>query len=124
MLRSAAVVFLFVATAIPSHAFIAQNSLVVEPIGEGKFEVPYRGLSGTPDFWCAAGDYVVRGLNLPPTTRIYRTSSSPRRSGQGVSFSLSEKGAKTTGLLFYIGGRGLTAGHARHLCEAKQLSRE
>ena len=124
MLSSAAAAVLFLATAVPSHAFIAQNNLVVDPMGAGEFEVPYRGLSGTSDFWCAAGDYVVRGLNLPPRTRIYRTSSPPRRSGQGVSFSLSATAAKKTGLLFYIGGRGLTAAHARHLCNAKKLSRD
>ena len=121
MLRSAAAAFLFLATAVPSHAFMAKNDLVVVALGNDTFEVPYRGLSGVSDFWCAAGDYVVRELNLPPATRIYRTSSPPRRAGQGVSFSLSEIGAKKTGLVLHSGGRGLTAAHARHLCDVKEL---
>ena len=64
MLRSAAAAFLFLATAVPSHAFMAKNDLVVVALGADTFEVPYRGLSGASDFWCAAGDYVVRELNL------------------------------------------------------------
>ena len=121
MLRSAAAAFLFLATAVPSHAFMAKNDLVVVPLGNGAFEVPYRGLSGTSDFWCAAGDYVVRELNLSPQTRVYRTSSPPRRAGQGVSFSLSANDAKRSGLVLHDGGRGLTAAHARQLCDVKEL---
>ena len=119
MLRSAAAAILFLATAVPSHAFVAKNDLVVVSVGTGSFEVPYRGLSGTSDFWCAAGDYVVRELNLPPTTRIYRTSSPPRRAGQGIAFSLSGRDAKRSGLVLHSGGRGLTAAHARQLCDVK-----
>ena len=121
MLRSAATAFLFLLTAVPSHAFMAKNDLVVVPLGADSFEVPYRGLSGASDFWCAAGDYVVRDLHLPPTTRIYRTSSPPRRAGQGIAFSLSGRDAKKSGLVFHSGGSGLTAAHARQLCDVREF---
>ena len=108
---------LIMACATPASAFIAENSLIVRSTGGGTFEVPYRGLSGPRDFWCAAGDYVIRELGLPPNTRVYRTSSPPRRAGQGMTFSLSAANAKKTGLVLLSRGRGVTAGHARHLCE-------
>ena len=101
-------------TAAP--AWIAHNGLVVRP-APGGFEVPYRGLSGARDFWCAAGDYVVEELRLPPDTLIYRTSSPPRRSGQGMTFSLSSEGAKKPGLLLLSGRRGVSAALARGLCQ-------
>lgn len=101
-------------TAAP--AWIAQNGLVVEPTGGSDFSVPYRGKSGVRDFWCAAGDYVIRELGQPPGTRIYRTSSPPRRSGQGIRFSLSSEGAKRPGLFLFSGGRSVSAGHAQGFC--------
>ncbi len=103
-------------------AWIAENGLVVER-SAGGFTVPYRGLSGARDFWCAAGDYVVRSLGLPPDTKIYRTSSPPRRSGQGISFSLSPENAKRPGIILFSGERGVTAAHARGFCNILRLER-
>ena len=98
-----------------ASAWLAQNGLIVEK-SPGGFTVPYRGLSGARDFWCAAGDYVVRELHLPPDTLIFRTSSPPRRSGQGISFSLSPEDAKKPGLLLLSGERGISAALAREFC--------
>ncbi len=119
--RTACLVALGVSIATQASAFIAENKLVVRATGAQSFEVPYRGLSGVSDFWCAAGDYVIRELRLPGTTKIYRTSSPPRRSGQGITFSLSAEGAKKTGLVRLDSGRGVTASHARHLCQQRFL---
>lgn len=121
MFRPILAAALFLAAALPAQGFIARNGLVVEPRPDGNFDVPYRGLSGASDFWCAAGDYVVRDLNLSPETRIFRLSSPPRRSGQGVTFSLSSEGAAKTGLVLLGGGRSISASHARALCDAKML---
>ena len=114
--------FAVLITALPASAFRAQNEMLVEPRGEIGFHVTYRGgRSGAPDFWCAAGDYVVRKLNKSPTTRIYRTTSVPRRPGQGLDFSLSPEGAKPSGLLVLFGSnRFVTAGSARALCNVKK----
>ncbi|NNE87094.1 MAG: hypothetical protein HKN27_03380 [Silicimonas sp.] len=102
--------------ATPASAFLSQNDLIVRSTGGDTFEVPYRGLSGASDFWCAAGDYVIRELNLPVTTKIYRTSSPPRRAGKGVTFSLSSENAKRTGLFILGNPRGVSASFARSLC--------
>lgn len=104
-------------------AWIADNGLVVEK-SAGGFTVPYRGLSGPRDFWCAAGDYVVEALGLPPDTKIYRTSSPPRRSGQGISFSLSPENAKKPGIVLFSGERGVSAAHARAFCNILRIERE
>ena len=108
------IVAIFVAS--QANAFLAENDLIVKATGTETFEVPYRGLSGPSDFWCAAGDYVIRDLKRPVDTLIYRTSSPPRRAGTGMSFSLRADGAKKTGLVLLSRGRGVTASHARQLC--------
>ena len=108
---------IFALTPTMAPAWIAQNGLIVEERAGG-FHVPYRGLSGARDFWCAAGDYVIRELNLPPDTLIYRTSSPPRRSGDGIRFSLRPEGAKKPGLLLLSGKRGVSAALAREFCQA------
>lgn len=100
-----------------AQAWIAGNGLIVEPTGQGSFHIPWRGLSGTRDFWCAAGDYVERGLGLRGTTRIYRTSRVPRRAGEGIDFSLSPEGARATGLVTLSRERGVRAAHAALLCD-------
>lgn len=109
----AALILLGLPTSAP--AWMAQNDLIVEP-SPGGFTVPYRGLSGARDFWCAAGDYVIRELDLSPDTLIFRTSSPPRRSGQGISFSLSPESAKKPGLFLLSGRRGVSASLAREFC--------
>ena len=103
-----------------AQAYLATNDLKVVATGPQAFHVPYRGQSGAPAFWCAAGDYVVRKLGLSHATRIYRTSSGPRQGGNGIDFSLSSQGAKSSGLLVISRDKGISAGHARALCEARR----
>ena len=121
MRRQLAALFVSVTAAFPAQAFLASNDLKVEPAAGGAFHVPYPGLSGARDFWCAAGDYVVRELGLPPDTRIYRTSSPPRRAGEGITFSLSPENARRPGLVHFGPGMGLTAAHARQFCETDRF---
>lgn len=121
MRRSVACLAALLMLGTPAHAFLAENGLVVEPAPDGAFEVPYRGLSGASDFWCAAGDYVIRELGRRPDTRIYRLTSPPRRSGQGITFSLASEGARRTGLLTFGDRRSVSASHARSLCDLPRL---
>ncbi len=109
-----------VLAALPAHAFIASNGLVVEPEGPTSFHVPYRGESGAPAFWCAAGEYAWRRLDASAGARIWRLSEPPRRSGEGLRFSLSPEGhASRTGLAKLDGDDGsLSVAHARFLCDA------
>jgi len=121
MIRNVLLALSLIGTSTGAQAFIASNGLLVEDAAGGDFRVPYRGLSGAADFWCAAGDYVVRDLGLSPDTRIFRTSSPPRRGGDGMTFSLSSANAKKSGLGLFSDSRGLTAAHARQLCEERLL---
>ena len=118
MLRSILLSAAIVLTSIPgtASAWIADNGLIVQATGDTTFEVPYRGLSGPQDFWCAAGNYVRDELGMSGNTRVYRTTSVPRRSGQGMSFSLSPDGAQPSGLAVLGRHRGISAAHAHALC--------
>lgn len=106
-------------SAAPAAAFTAQNGLVVRPEGPDAFYIPWRGKAGAAEFWCAAGDYAVRGLRLPVTTMVFRASEPPRRSGEGVRFTLrAEQAVTSSGLAFHWPrGGGVTAGAAQALCE-------
>jgi len=116
------VLILALAAAAPASAFTAQNGLVVEPKGDG-FTVPWRGLSGPSDFWCAAGDYAIRALRINPTEIVYRASPTKRKSGDAVTFTLDPaKAVEKTGLLILgAKGGGITAGHAQSLCDNRRF---
>ena len=101
---------------LPAEAWINQSGMIVTPTGPATFEVPWRGRSSVRSFWCAAGEYVERRLNLPGNTRIYRTSSVPRHAGQSMRFSLSPSNAQPTGLAVIGSPAGLSAAHARTFC--------
>ena len=118
------VLVLALALAAPAHAFIAQNGLVVTPQADG-FSVPWRGLSGPRDFWCAAGDYAIRSLHLNPTDIVYRATPAKRGAGEAVGFTLDPaQSVEKTGLLILgATGGGITAGHAQALCESRRLRR-
>lgn len=105
--------------ATPAGAFTARNGLIVRPEGPDAFHIDWRGKGGATDFWCAAGEYAVRALHLPVTTTIWRASEPPRRSGEGVRFTLSaDQAAGASGLaLHWPKGAGVTAGHAQSFCE-------
>lgn len=119
-------VFVFALTlSSPAFGFTAQNGLIVEPGGAHNFTVPLRGKSGVTDFWCAAGDYAVRGLRLNPTVKLYRLSEPPRRAGEPMTFTfLPDQAASTSGLTkIFNSDAGLTAGHAQSLCEIRRNRR-
>lgn len=103
--------------AFPAQAFIAQNDMRVQPEGPRSFAVPYRGgMSASSDYWCAAGDFVIRGLRQNPSTRIYRLTPPPVRKA-GVSFSLDSAGAVASGMtVFGAKDIGIAASMAQQYC--------
>ena len=103
--------------AMPVQAFVASNGLLVQRVNETDFFVPFRGRTGATSFWCAAGDFVVRSLNLPGGTRVFRLSPPPRRAGDGILFSLSAEGAQDRGVQVW-GSRdaGMSASLAQTYC--------
>jgi hypothetical protein len=110
------------AAASPASAFIAINGLPVQPTGGESFYVPLVSLTSDQAFWCAAGDFVKRGLGLPGRTPIYRLSPPPRKAGKGIEFSLNPAGAaaKTGVTIFSNSGpkNSVSASIAYQLCES------
>lgn len=88
MKRVLAALALIAASAAPAFAFRAVNGLEVKPAGDSAFLVDFGDTRHKTDYICAAADYVSRGLGMSSTTRIYRQSPAPRKSGQGITFTL------------------------------------
>lgn len=98
-------------------SFTAPNGLTVMQTGAETFSVPYQSQSGPAAFWCAAGAHVVHDLGKAPSTRIWRASALPRRSGQGMDFALTPVAGAKTGLVLLGSDDGsLSALHALTLC--------
>jgi hypothetical protein len=77
---------------MPPDAYRAVNGVWVFPESPDRFYIPWQG-DGRTAFFCAAGDYVKRRLRASGSTPIYRLSEPPRRSGEGLRFSLDPVGA-------------------------------
>lgn len=104
--------------------YAAWNTMRVraDPERAGRFVVLRRALAGPADYWCAAGDYAVRRLDVPVTGRVYVVGrvtggvlftvvasddvAGGRRPGEGGKFGLS---LTETGF-------NLRAAHARLYC--------
>ena len=117
--RSLAVVALSLgASGADASSFRAINGFAVEAVSATAFHVPYSRDSEARQFWCAAADYAEKRLRLPPATRIYRASEPPRRSGEGITFTLDpEKAASSTGTLKFGGPKAAyRLSHARLFC--------
>jgi hypothetical protein len=92
------------------------------------FEVLQYPRAWNTDYWCAAGDFVFRGLDLPPTTRIYLVRGpGPSRVHPGrksaiftmaPDAALAELGSQDQGYSLSItkAGYNLTAAHGRMKC--------
>ncbi len=110
-------------SAVPAAAFVAINGLRVEQTGPDSFYVPFGLLSADTAFWCAAGDYVKRGLGLPGRTPIYRMTEPPRKARSGLAFSLNPEGAATRTGVTIFGNSGpknsVSATIAWNLCESR-----
>ena len=105
-----------VALASPAAAFRASNGFSVTATGAQEFVVDFRITRNETAYWCAAGQFVTRGLGLPAKTRIYRASPKPRGAGQGITFTLDPAAAAPGGGISAVsaGGDGsVSAGHAR-----------
>lgn len=103
--------------AVPAAAFTARNGMEVEPLGAGSFRVAFPSPDAETQYLCAAGDYVIRALGMPASTRIFRESPPPRRQGEGIAFTLDPAHKVKMGLFSSFGtGKtdgGIAAGVAR-----------
>ena len=62
------------AVPVAAQEFRASNHMTVTPLSDGSFEVSGRAELWARDFWCAAGEYGRRVLDLPVTARIAVTA--------------------------------------------------
>lgn len=84
---------------MPADAYRAVNGIWVFPETPDRFYIPWQGETQT-SFFCAAGDYVKRRLRASGSTSIFRISEPPRRSGEGLRFSVDPTGAASrTGVI-------------------------
>ena len=74
--------------ASPAFAFWAKNGMEVTPVDNNTFVVQFMSVENEKQYLCAAGDYVIRALGLSTRTRFYRESPAPRKSGEGITFTL------------------------------------
>ncbi|MBM3606525.1 MAG: hypothetical protein FJX25_17915 [Alphaproteobacteria bacterium] len=75
---------------LPAAAFTARNGMEARQVSASEIEVLFRNGKSDTDYWCAAGDYVQRVMNLPVSTRLWRASPKPRKAGEGILFTLHE----------------------------------
>lgn len=103
--------------ASPALAFQSQNGLRVTQ-SAGQIEVAPSPGQSAPASWCAAGEFVISQMGLPPSTPIWRLSEPPRKAGQGVMFSLTANGAAQKSGVIQFGDTdaAFTAAAAQALC--------
>ncbi len=120
---------LIITAASPALAFTAKNGMRVQPVDAATFLVDFPSPDAETQYLCAAGDYVMRALGQSARTPIYRASPSPRKQGQGITFTL-DPARKTEMALFTSFGRekgdgGIAAGTARDTyCTIVRLFRD
>jgi len=115
---------LALSAAFPAAAHLSPKGQIVR--GDAtEFTVNYKPGLRLSDYWCAAGDFVLRDLHVLPNARIWRVSADRPRPGGGMTFSLSpERAVGFTGLAVIGNEDGaLSAGLADQMCEVRRRSR-
>lgn len=117
MVRRTLFLAVALAAAAPASAFTARNGMTVTPVEGQSFTVGFPSPDAETQYLCAAGDYVIRNLGLPASTRIYRASPPPRKQGQGITFTLDAAAGTEMALFTSFGSGkgdgGISAGVAR-----------
>jgi hypothetical protein len=80
--------------------FVARNDLLVYPMPDGTFEVQARAGTAGPQYFCAAGDYAWRRLNVPVASRVVVVRpdgpSTTNPGGRGMVFKVVPQGAASS----------------------------
>lgn len=88
----------------PASAFTARNGMQVAQTANGQIYVDDPAPVTETDYWCAAGDFVTRGLGLSSKTRVWRASPKPRKRAMGITFTLNEAEKAANGGISSFGG--------------------
>jgi len=128
----AVIAALSVALPTSALAFRAINTLDVNRVDKNVFEVVGRPGVIKDDYWCGAGDYLRRELQLPWKTKIYVVSGIGRGVTTGarsaVQFTLNPEAVGITPYEASWVGDVLTVGYARsvtaafHHCDRRLFS--
>lgn len=111
--------------------FVARNDLLVFPMPDGTFEVQARAGTAGPQYFCAAGDYAWRRLNVPFASRIVVVRpdgpSTTNPGGRGMAFKIVPQGAASgEGQGWTVSmrraGENYTVAHSRALCRSGSVS--
>lgn len=110
--------------ASPAAAFVAENGMRARQVGPGEIAVAFEPQRDDTDYWCAAGDLVLREMGLPGGTRLWRASPKPRGAGNGIVFTLDPaRQAEGAGLSQFGAGGGdgsISVSHAvQNLCKRR-----
>lgn len=119
---------LAMATSASAYRTKAGMIAVADPSASGVFEVYKKPGAGPSEYWCAAGDFAMRGLGLSGSTRLYilrgpgPASTDPRRTAvrftyaPGSDVMAAAQGVQGNSLSITRAGSNLPAAHGRSLC--------
>lgn len=112
--------------------YTARNSMriVGDASDPGRFDILQRAGNGGADYWCAAGEYVIRGRGLDPATRIFLVQplGKGRLGRNSIGFtitpdtSLVSSGNGATMSMKRV-GQNWSAAHAYGQCEIQSRKR-
>lgn len=126
-LKTALVAIAALTVATPSIAkdFRAPNNMRVAATGDATFTVSGRAKHGARSYWCAAGDYARRKLNLSLAARLYVADAISGNTGP-VGFSASPTGLEPrrfTSLSKTLRNPGayISVGQAQTFCAENQI---
>jgi hypothetical protein len=119
----------------PQGTYMTRNLMraVSDPSAPGRFEVRQKAGEGGSGYWCAAGQYVIEGRRMGPTTRIYLEQPiGPGKvvGGTSIGFTVAPDAslsaaaeAQENGLIMSMNriGENWSAEHARSQCRGSRF---
>lgn len=105
--------------------------ILIDASDPARFDVLQKAGRGGPDYWCAAGVYVISGMGMPKGTRIFLVQALGRgrldRNSIGYSvnpdISISGSGTNRVTMSMKNVGQNWSAEHARSQCPDKGRNR-
>lgn len=105
--------------------------ILIDSSNPARFDVLQKAGRGGPDYWCAAGQFVIAGMGMPNGTRIYMVQALGRGRldrnsiGYSVNPDISVGGGKTNRVTMSMKnvGQNWSAEHARTQCPDKGENR-
>lgn len=124
----------FQATAVSAdERYSTRNGMriFIDSSNPARFDVLQKAGRAGPDYWCAAGEFVIVGMGMPPVTRIFLVQALGRGRldrnsiGYSVNPEISVRGSRTNRVTMSMNnvGQNWSAEHARTQCPDKGANR-